>query len=162
MTGHIVGCAYGAAVFVHCFYYHSQLLLLMDSIWIGKMLSSFKIPKNKPGVTSASLLLCGTKAQHIGKYCTYLRLFEWKCRASRQVTNLERVFEHSQFRSVSVHCLLTYEDSGQWKWSLKQSNRTFPFKVRLRRSGMWCCVAWGIGTSVSKAAGAFIFRWGDG
>jgi len=92
----------------------------MDSIWIGKMLSSFKILKDKRGVTSASPLFCGTKAQHIGKYCTCMRLFEWECRASKEVPNLELALEQSQFSSVSVHCLLTYDDSGQWKWSLKQ------------------------------------------
>lgn len=156
MTDYRVGCAYGAAVSVHCFYYHSQLLLLMDSIWIGKMLSSFKIPKDKPGVTSASLLFCGTKAQHIGKYCACLRLYDWEWSVSRQTTKLELVLEHSQFSSVSVHCLLTYNNSRRWKWSLKQSNG------RLRRSGMWCCVVWGTGANVSKAAIAFIFRSGDG
>lgn len=59
------------------------------------MLSSFKIPKDKPGVTLASLLFCDTKAQHIGKHCTCLRLFEWECSASREITNLELVLEHS-------------------------------------------------------------------
>jgi hypothetical protein len=55
------------------------------------MLWSFKIPKDKSGVTSASLLFCGTKAQRIGKYCTCLRLIEWEYRVSWEVTYLQLV-----------------------------------------------------------------------